>query len=155
MRPHPRRARTDPRSPRAWATSDRNGMISNHENLCWQFEWAGTQLINKHILVSEDELDIPQRQLGTIIIPPDPVPIMNARPEQYYIDEYAGILFEIPRPKQLVGGYSDGVAPAPVGWQQGRGTSVQPATAGIYAEGSTTGNTTPLALEFGQYFNTN
>lgn len=32
-------------------------------------------------------LDVPQRQLGVLIIPPDPPPIMNARPEQYAIDE--------------------------------------------------------------------
>ena len=87
MRPHPRRARTDPRSPRAWATSDRNGHISNHEDLQWQYEWAGTGLVNKRILVSRDELDVPQRQLGTIIIPPDPPPIQNARPEQYPYEE--------------------------------------------------------------------
>ena len=87
MRRHPRRARTDASDPRAWATSDRNGMISNHENLRWQFDWRGQRLVNLRILVSEDELDEPQRQLGTIILPPDPPPIFNARPEQYAIDE--------------------------------------------------------------------
>lgn len=63
-------------------------MVGNHRNLQWQFEYAGTKLINKRILVYEDELDIPNRQLGTIILPPDPVPIRNARPEQYNIDEW-------------------------------------------------------------------
>ncbi len=86
-RPHPRRAATDPHSPRAWATSDRNGMINNHENLEWQYEWAGTSLINKRILVSPDELDVPQEQLRTIILPPDPPAIIYARPENYDIDE--------------------------------------------------------------------
>ncbi len=87
MRPHPRRARTDARSPRAWGTSDRNGMIGNQENLVWQYEWGGTQLYNKKILVHPDEYDTPQRQLGTIILPPDPVSILNARPEPYYVEE--------------------------------------------------------------------
>jgi hypothetical protein len=50
-------------------------------------EWAGTQLINRRILVYEDEYDTPNRQLGTIILPPDPVSILNARPENYTIDE--------------------------------------------------------------------
>ena len=95
MRPHPRRARTDPQSPRAWATSDRNGMIGNHQNLCWQYQWTGSGLINTRVLVHEDELDIPQRQLGVVIIPPDPPPIMNARPEQYAIDEVWPMLMEI------------------------------------------------------------
>jgi hypothetical protein len=62
-------------------------MISNHENLQWQFDWAGPSLVNKRILVSADELDVPQRQLGSLILPPDPPSIMNARPENYDIDE--------------------------------------------------------------------
>jgi hypothetical protein len=62
-------------------------MISNHENMKWQFEWRGTGLSNTRILVSEDELDVPQRQLGAIILPVDPPPVMNARPEPYAIDE--------------------------------------------------------------------
>lgn len=56
--------------------------------MCWQYDWAGTKLINKRILVYADMLDEPQRQLGTIVLPPDPTPIMNARPENYAIDEY-------------------------------------------------------------------
>jgi len=87
MRPHPRRARTNPSSPRAWGTSDRNGMINNHENLRWQWDWAGSRLVNKQILVNPDELDRPQRQLGSFVLPPDPLPIMNARVERYDIDE--------------------------------------------------------------------
>lgn len=87
MRPHPRRARTNATSPEAWGTSQRNGMVGNQRNLCWQMEWAGTQIINTRVLVWEDELDIPQRQLGTIILPPDPVSIPYAMPEPYPIDE--------------------------------------------------------------------
>ena len=87
-RPHPRRARTNPTRPEAWGTSDRSGFIGNQKNLLWQYEWAGTQLINTRALVYADEYDRPQRQLGTIILPPDPVSILNARPEQYPVDEY-------------------------------------------------------------------
>lgn len=87
MRPHPRRAATDPSAPEAWATDDRSGFIGQKANLRWQYEWAGLKLINKRILVFEDEYDQPQRQLGTIVLPPDPLPVMNARPENYSIDE--------------------------------------------------------------------
>ena len=87
MRRHPRRAAVDPTSPSAWGTDDRSGFIGNHKNLCWQYQYRGTQLINTRVLTYPDMLDVPQRQLGTIILPPDPVPIMNARPESYYIDE--------------------------------------------------------------------
>lgn len=87
MRPHPRRTSTDPSNPRAWATDDRSGFVGNHGDLCWQYDWAGMGLVNTRILVYPDQLDVPQRQLGTLILPPDPLPIMNARVEQYAIDE--------------------------------------------------------------------
>jgi len=87
MRRNPRRADVNPSAPRAWGTSDRNGMISNHHKLQWQQQWRGSRIMNTGILVGDDELDIPQRQLGILILPPDPRPIMNARPEQYTIDE--------------------------------------------------------------------
>lgn len=103
MRPHPRRASTNPSSPRAWGTDDRSGFVGNHENLCWQFDWAGTGLVNKRILVYPDELDVPQRQLGTIILPPDPAPVMNARPESYAIDEVWPMMMEVSTsPKDLI-----------------------------------------------------
>ncbi len=89
MRKHPRRAEVDPSSHAAWARSDRNGFIGNLKNLRWQFEFRGPRMVNTRILVHEDELDIPQRQLGSpAILGPDPVPVANARPEQYSIDEY-------------------------------------------------------------------
>lgn len=94
MRPHPRRARTNPLSPRAWATDDRSGFVGNHQDLCWQYEWSGTGLINTRVLVYPDQLDIPQRQLGSIILPPDPPSILNARPEQYAIDEVWPMIME-------------------------------------------------------------
>lgn len=87
MRPHPRRAATDPGAPEAWATDDRSGFVGNHRNLCWQYEWAGQGLVNKRIAVYEDMLDEPQRQLGSIILPPDPVSVQDALPEQYDIEE--------------------------------------------------------------------
>jgi hypothetical protein len=62
-------------------------MIGNHADMAWQYEWSGFKLVNKQILVHPDELDIPNRQLGSVIIPADPPGIFNARPEQYYIDE--------------------------------------------------------------------
>ena len=88
MRKHPRRAEVDPQSPRGWATSDRNGMVSNLYKMKFQFEWRGSRLMNTRTLVSEDELDIPQRQLGTpALLGPDPPALINARPENYSIDE--------------------------------------------------------------------
>ena len=87
MRPHPKRARVDPRAPAAWATDDKSGFVVNHRDMVWQRQWAGTQLINTRILTHPDFVDQPQPQLRTIILPPDPPSIMNARPEMYSIDE--------------------------------------------------------------------
>jgi len=62
-------------------------MVGNLHNMRWQYEWRGSTIQNTRILVHEDELDIPQRQLGTLMLPPDPLPLLNARPENYSIDE--------------------------------------------------------------------
>jgi hypothetical protein len=93
MRPHPRRARTNAAHPEAWGTCDRSGFITNQRSLQWQYEWGGTRLYNKRVLVAPDMYDKPQRQLGTIILPPDPVSILNARPEQYGMEEPTPPLF--------------------------------------------------------------
>lgn len=87
MRRYPRNASVDRSKPRAWGTSDRNGLILNHKDMQWQYDWAGANIVKKNILVSEAELDKPQRQLGSFILPPDPKAIMNARMENYAIDE--------------------------------------------------------------------
>jgi hypothetical protein len=50
-------------------------------------DWRGTSIENLRILVCETCLDVPQRQLGAIILPVDPPSIRNARPENYAIDE--------------------------------------------------------------------
>ncbi len=89
MRRHPRRAAVDPSDPKAWGSSDRNGMVGNLANMRWNHEWRGPKIVNTRILVHEDELDVPQRQLGSpALLGPDPVPVTNARIEQYAIDEY-------------------------------------------------------------------
>jgi hypothetical protein len=50
-------------------------------------DWAGVQLINKRILVCPKCLDKPQQQLRAIVLPADPVPIRNPRPEPFEDDE--------------------------------------------------------------------
>jgi hypothetical protein len=75
-------------NPAGWGTSDRNGMIGNLKNMRFQHDWRGPRIVNTRILVHEDELDEPQRQLGSpALLGPDPVPLANARPENYAIDE--------------------------------------------------------------------
>jgi len=81
------RARVDPDSPRPFAVCDRCGFLFNHHDLAWQFQYQGAGLQNKRILVCENCRDRPSQFLRTIILPPDPTPVFNPRPEFYSIDE--------------------------------------------------------------------
>lgn len=100
-RPHPRMARTDPTSPRGWATCSRCNFVGNLEDFQWQFDWRGLGLYNTRILVCQPCLDTPQRQLGTVILPPDPPGLLNARPEAYPADEAWARLVQSGAPRYL------------------------------------------------------
>ena len=80
------RASVDPENPQAFGVSDRSGRWVNFRDLRWQFDWRGPRLMNLRILVPVEELDKPQSQLRPKPVPPDPVPILNARPEPFSQD---------------------------------------------------------------------
>lgn len=85
---HPAGADVDPDDPRAWGTCDRCGRIYNLYKLTWQYDFRGSnQLQNTRLLVCPPCYDAPQPQLAPYILPPDPPPIFNARPENYTLDE--------------------------------------------------------------------
>lgn len=86
MRPHGR-ASVSARNPRAFGICDRCGFLYNHDQLQWQFDWAGASLINKRILVCDTCNDEPQSQLRAIVLPADPVPIQNPRIQDYNFAE--------------------------------------------------------------------
>mgnify|MGYP003650110121 CR=1 FL=1 len=77
------RARTSASNPQAHAVCDRCSFRYNHVDLRWQMDWAGASLINKRILVCDRCYDTPQEQLRAIVIPADPVPIQNPRPQEF------------------------------------------------------------------------
>lgn len=77
------RTRISSRSPSASGQCDRCGFLYNHNRLRWQMDWAGASLINKRILVCDNCYDKPQQQLRSIVIPADPVPVMNPRVPDY------------------------------------------------------------------------
>jgi hypothetical protein len=62
-------------------------MLYNHIDLRWQYDWAGASLINKRILVCAHCEDTPQEQLRAIVLPADPVPIINPRVQDFANDE--------------------------------------------------------------------
>ncbi len=76
-------ARINPSSPEAAGTCDRCGFVYSFSDLRWQFQWAGAMLQNIRILVCYHCEDEPQEQLRAIVLPPDPVPVINARPFNY------------------------------------------------------------------------
>jgi hypothetical protein len=90
------RARISSKSPQALAICDRCGFTYNHVDLAWQFDWGGASLINKRILVCRPCNDIPQNQLRAIVLPADPVPIMNPRTENFAEAETTGISISAP-----------------------------------------------------------
>lgn len=110
-RPHPKGARTNPRSPRGWATCQRCGFIWNLDRLVWQEQYRGLQLMSINLQVCPPCLDKPQRQLGTIILTPDPPPLMSALPEQYPVDEYWPRLLQGGYPRVLQGQNQNQVRP--------------------------------------------
>lgn len=72
-------------NPRALAICERCGARYNHHQLQYQHQWTGPQLQNLGVLVCRSCMDEPQEQLRTIVLPPDPVPIKDPRPEYYEI----------------------------------------------------------------------
>ena len=90
------RASVSSRNPSAFAICDRCGFLYNHNRLQWQFDYAGAGLINKRILVCSPCLDTPQNQLRAIVLPADPVPILNPRVQDYVAAETDNIAINAP-----------------------------------------------------------
>lgn len=84
MRPHGKYAAVDATNPEAFAQCDRCGFWYNRSDLVWQDQWSGTHLYNIGQLVCRRNCyDKPFEQLRTIILPPDPPPVLNARPPNF------------------------------------------------------------------------
>lgn len=77
----------NPAAPEALGICDRCGKLYNLRALFWQMGWRGTAVQNLHIRVCTTCNDIPNEQLRTLILPPDPPPVFDARTEPYEIDE--------------------------------------------------------------------
>lgn len=77
------RARVDANAPSAFARCDRCGFWYNHKSLKFQFDYRGPRLTNLRFLVCEKCYDKPQAQLKPILLTQDPMPVINARPEDF------------------------------------------------------------------------
>lgn len=80
------RARVSARRPEAIACCDRCGFTFQLSTLRNQAQWQGFTLQPQNVFVCGECLDVPQIQLKTIILPPDPMPVLNPRPEMYVVE---------------------------------------------------------------------
>ena len=88
--PRPKYAKVNELNPEAWAQCDRCGGWFNRSDLVYQYQWGGMQLYSTGALVCTVGprcYDTPNEQLRTIIIPPDPPPIVNARVPNFDYEE--------------------------------------------------------------------
>jgi hypothetical protein len=74
-------AKVDTTSPKAFAVCDRCGRWDNHVSLRWQFDYRGNSLTNLQLLVCDQCYDKPFEFFRPILVGPDPLSIVNARPE--------------------------------------------------------------------------
>jgi hypothetical protein len=77
------RAKVSRSNPKAFACCDRCCFWYNRGDLQYQFQWDAQQLYNTRLLVCRTCLDKPFEHYRAIVVPPDPVPIMNPRVDQY------------------------------------------------------------------------
>ena len=75
------RARVSSRFPEAIGVCDRCKFRYNLVDLNWQYDWAGPQIINTRLRVCRTCMDEPSPWKRSILIPPDPLPVSDPRPE--------------------------------------------------------------------------
>ena len=88
--PHNLHAPVDMMRPEPVGICDRDGFLWPLSQLTWQFQWAGTNLVNQRILVCPVCLDTPAPFLQTFRFGPEPAPLPNARPWHYAYQNQGG-----------------------------------------------------------------
>jgi hypothetical protein len=80
-------ARVDPQKPSAFAICDCCGFQYNHRDLRWGRAYYGRELRNTGHLLCPTCWDIPNPSSQPIVLPADPVPILNSRAEKHGPDK--------------------------------------------------------------------
>jgi hypothetical protein len=86
-RPQSRYVVVNAQSPEGAGQCDRCGEWWQLRRLTMQHEWSGTHIYSLGILVCPHCLDVPNEQLRSIILPPDPLPLLNARVPNFHYEE--------------------------------------------------------------------
>ena len=81
------RAKLNARNPQAFGVCDRCAVWYNLNDLRYQYDYRGPRLANLRIRVCPTCTDVPFQHWRPIILPPDPVPQRDPRPETSVIDD--------------------------------------------------------------------
>lgn len=79
------KARVNTRAPAGFAACDYCSTWYNLVDLKPQYEWSGTTLRDTGFLACHRCISEPQQQLRAIMLPPDPLPLSNPRPELFRV----------------------------------------------------------------------
>ena len=91
-RPQSKYVKVDPSSPQGAGQCDRCSRWWNLRELVFQDQWAGQKIYNTQLLVCPKCYDTPFEQFRTIILQPDPPPLLNSRvPDFEYSEQTARI----------------------------------------------------------------
>jgi hypothetical protein len=94
-RPQSKYVRVNPNYPEGAGQCERCGHWYNLRDLVWQYSWGGTRLYNTRVLVCTTGnrcYDIPNDQLRSLVLPPDPPSLLNARVPDFDYDNQTVIL---------------------------------------------------------------
>lgn len=85
-------AKVNPSDPSAWGQCDLCGFFYQLRELKPQQIWSGQSLYTFNSLRCWKCWDVPQPQLKTIILPPDPPPIVNSRVPNFAYEEFTVLI---------------------------------------------------------------
>jgi hypothetical protein len=107
---------TNPSSPRAFAVCDSCGTHWNRNRLIDQYEWGGDGLIDQGFRNCPRCISKPQEQFRTPILPLDPIPIDDPRPEYPVLNQNLNGFIQVVGPQSddihiPVGGEFDPTCP--------------------------------------------
>ena len=99
------RARVNPKAPDAFGVCDRCGFLWNLYNLRYQYNYqGGPRMVNLRLRVCPPCYDSPSEWLKPLVLPPDPIPVYDPRPENYAAENAGTIAAQpLPWPTQGVG----------------------------------------------------
>lgn len=86
------RASIDPSNPSALGICQRCGNMWNLREIQSQFQWMGPSLQDTFVRVCPDCMDEPSEFLRTIILPPDPEPVLYTLPMDFPLAELSAYI---------------------------------------------------------------